>query len=93
MTHENKKPRRAPCRWRREEWKPVDIVCQSAMMAGLREGGVVCFNWEWVNLIDSERKKQSITYAVDTAQDLSLSLSSENCDDDRAEKRGEVINI
>ena len=46
-----------------------------------------------MNLIDSERKKESITYAVDTAQDLSLSLSSENSDDDRAEKRGEVINI
>ena len=89
MTYEKKKHRRAPCCWRREEWELVGIVFESAMMTRLREGGEVCkFNWEWVNLIDSERKgkKQSITYgdskhcclppAVNTAQDLSLSLSS-----------------
>ena len=39
MTYENKKHRRAPFCRRREEWKPVGIIYQSAMMAGLREGG------------------------------------------------------
>ena len=35
----------------------------TAMMDGLREGGVVCkFNWEWVNLFDSEREKRTISY-------------------------------